>query len=96
MPSMSIPELAVDSTDLLQEHIVQWHPTILTKLALIPQKLINAYSKDLPSRGGQAIMYEEGDFIVKLEGCDWDESRNCEKEFDQYFAEWKKLISRRQ
>jgi mannan polymerase II complex MNN11 subunit len=30
-----------------QEHIVQWHPTILTKLALVPQRTMNAYASDL-------------------------------------------------
>lgn len=28
------------------EHIVQWHGTILAKLALIPQKVINSYTRD--------------------------------------------------
>lgn len=28
------------------EHIVQWHGTVLAKLALVPQKLMNAYTKE--------------------------------------------------
>ncbi|KAI5309036.1 hypothetical protein KEM55_004236 [Ascosphaera atra] len=31
------------------DHIVQWHPTMLAKLALIPQRMINAYSGQAPT-----------------------------------------------
>ena len=77
-----------------QEHVVQWHPTILTKLALIPQKILNAYGVDIPSRGGKDAMYREGDFIVRLVGCELDVTRNCEREFEKYYAEWKALIAK--
>lgn len=36
-------------------------------------------------------MYKEGDFVVRLVGCELDSSRYCEKEFDQYFQQWKAL-----
>ncbi|KAL8683546.1 MAG: hypothetical protein Q9186_000458 [Xanthomendoza sp. 1 TL-2023] len=68
------------------EHIVQWHPTILTKLALIPQRLLNTYNIDLASRGGKEAMYKDGDFIVRLVGCESDANRNCEKEFDEFYS----------
>ena len=29
------------------EHIVQWHGTVLAKLALVPQRLINSYMAEL-------------------------------------------------
>ena len=78
----------------LQEHVVQWHPTILTKLALIPQKILNAYGMDIPSRGGKEAMYSQGDFIVRLVGCELDVARNCEREFEKYYSEWKALIAK--
>ena len=28
------------------EHIVQWHGTILAKLALVPQRVLNSYAKE--------------------------------------------------
>ena len=28
------------------EHIVQWHGTILAKLALVPQRMLNSYTRD--------------------------------------------------
>ncbi|KAL8626465.1 hypothetical protein Q9189_007833 [Teloschistes chrysophthalmus] len=69
------------------EHIVQWHPTILTKLALIPQRALNAYNVDIASRGGRDAMYKDGDFVVRLVGCESDSSggggRDCEREFDE-------------
>ncbi|KAL9098991.1 MAG: hypothetical protein Q9163_005446 [Psora crenata] len=71
------------------EHVVQWHPTILTKLALVPQKILNSYNVDIPSRGGKEAQYKKGDFLVRLVACELDESRDCEKEFDQYYEEWK-------
>ncbi|KAL8748073.1 MAG: hypothetical protein Q9184_007513 [Pyrenodesmia sp. 2 TL-2023] len=71
------------------EHIVQWHPTILTKLALVPQRLLNSYGVNIASRGGKDVMYKDGDFIVRLVGCDLDQNRNCEKEFEPFYEKWK-------
>lgn len=31
------------------EHIVQWHGTILAKLALVPQRILNSYTRDTGS-----------------------------------------------
>ncbi|KAG8530903.1 uncharacterized protein KY384_004260 [Bacidia gigantensis] len=52
------------------EHIVQWHPTILTKLALVPLRILNTYNVDIATRGGQDVMYKRGDFLVRLETRD--------------------------
>ncbi len=38
---------------------MQWHPTILSKLALVPQDLINSYSTD----GGS--LYEAEDMVAR-------------------------------
>ncbi|KAI5800018.1 galactosyl transferase GMA12/MNN10 family-domain-containing protein [Geopyxis carbonaria] len=68
------------------EHIVQWHPTILTKLALIPQKIMNSYPTPIESKlaeSGDAI-YEKGDFVVHFHNC-WNPGRSCEKEFMAYW-----------
>ncbi|CUS09554.1 unnamed protein product [Tuber aestivum] len=62
------------------EHIVQWHPTVLTKLAVIPQKIMNSYP-DVPGLGGT---YEDGDLLVRLKGCAEVKGRSCEKEFQKY------------
>lgn len=77
-----------------QEHVVQWHPTILTKLALVPQNLINSYGVDIASRGGKEVMYKEGEFVVRLVGCELDSTRYCEKEFDMYYQQWKSYLNK--
>ncbi|KAK1782916.1 galactosyl transferase GMA12/MNN10 family-domain-containing protein [Copromyces sp. CBS 386.78] len=65
------------------EHIVQWHPTILAKLALVPQRILNSYSKE---KGGQE--YKEGDIVVRLYACGEAGEDTCETE-SQRFAQWK-------
>ncbi|KAF2829637.1 hypothetical protein CC86DRAFT_344158 [Ophiobolus disseminans] len=64
------------------EHIVQWHGTILAKLAMVPQNLINAYASGpaSPSNG----QYKNGDLVANFPGCDKDE-RSCAKEQEPYF-----------
>lgn len=76
------------------EHVVQWHPTILTKLALVPQTLINSYGVDIASRGGKEVLYKEGEFVVRLVGCELDATRYCEKEFDMYYQQWKSYLNK--
>ena len=84
--------LDLSRTDSAQEHIVQWHPTILTRLALIQQTLINSYSIDVASRGGKEVVYKEGDFIVRLVGCELDAQRDCEKEMEPVYQQWKQAF----
>ncbi|KAL9625813.1 MAG: hypothetical protein Q9160_000133 [Pyrenula sp. 1 TL-2023] len=79
------------------EHIVQWHPTILAKLALIPQRRMNAYNlnnkkvdneKDVKEKS----IYHEGDFLVRFFECDDAGDRNCAKELDPFYALWEKEV----
>lgn len=39
------------------EHIVQWHGTILNKLALVPQRLMNSYTRDPAAINGDDGMF---------------------------------------
>ncbi|RKF54798.1 putative alpha-1,2-galactosyltransferase C8D2.17 [Erysiphe neolycopersici] len=73
------------------EHIVQWHPTILSKLALIPQRMLNSYSK--PDTTSEAGVYREGDFVVELTGCEQTD-RNCATEVQPYLERSKLMIQR--
>jgi mannan polymerase II complex MNN11 subunit len=69
-----------------KEHIVQWHPTILSKLALVPQRTMNAYSKaELAAENGG---YKDGDFVIRFAGCD-QAGRDCAKEADPFSRQWK-------
>lgn len=62
-------------------HILQWHPVILSKTGLIPQRTIASVHNGDPEGG-----YQEGDLAVLLKDCDI--RKTCEAEFDSY---WKKL-----
>ncbi|KAK9333295.1 galactosyl transferase GMA12/MNN10 family-domain-containing protein [Lipomyces starkeyi] len=59
------------------EHLAQWHPTVLSKMAIIPQRIFNAY----PNGVGES-MYQDGDFVASLSGCDTPE-RSCLREFER-------------
>ncbi|KAK8133918.1 glycosyltransferase family 34 protein [Apiospora sp. TS-2023a] len=67
------------------EHIVQWHPTILSKLAIVPQRLINAYSK------GQGELYKDDDIVVRFPGCLFGSNPSeCEEEAKKFLPTWQK------
>jgi mannan polymerase II complex MNN11 subunit len=69
---------------LLDDILTQtrWHGTILAKLAMIPQNLINAYANGpaAPQNG----QFKEGDLVANFPGCDKD-GRDCAKEQQPYF-----------
>lgn len=68
-----------------QEHIVQWHPTILSKLAVVPQRYINAYSNS----GDAAAEYRPGDVVVRFNTCMKTSPAACEAEADKYNKQWR-------
>jgi len=68
---------------------VQWHPTILTKLALVPQRIMNAYHAPSTDHEGSGL-FEEDDFVIRFAGCELNTTRNCEKEMEPYYNKWKK------
>ena len=70
--------------DYLKEHIVQWHPTILSKLAIVPQRTINAYST--VENGAQ---YKDGDIAVVFAECSGTGARSCASEAERYSQHWR-------
>jgi len=65
------------------EHIVQWHGTILAKLAMVPQNLLNAYATGpAAEKDGQ---YKDGDLVANFPGCDKD-GKTCAKEQEAFWA----------
>jgi mannan polymerase II complex MNN11 subunit len=60
----------------------RWHGTILAKLAMVPQNLINAYANGpaAPQNGE----FRQGDLVANFPGCDKDE-RSCANEQQPYF-----------
>jgi mannan polymerase II complex MNN11 subunit len=67
-----------------QEHIVQWHPTILSKLALVPQRTINSYSK-----GDPGDEYQPGDLTIRFVSCSRDDPLACEGQSEQFLQMWR-------
>ncbi|KAK2001848.1 galactosyl transferase GMA12/MNN10 family protein [Colletotrichum falcatum] len=65
------------------EHIVQWHPTILSKLAIVPQKIFNSYN-----RYEKGEIFQDGDLVVRAAGCTKSGERACEAELDSYNKKW--------
>ncbi|KAK0706414.1 galactosyl transferase GMA12/MNN10 family-domain-containing protein [Lasiosphaeria miniovina] len=66
------------------EHIVQWHPTILAKLALVNQRTINSYSK--ASKGAE---YQDGDIAIRFVDCQAQNSIACEVESQKFAQKWR-------
>ncbi|KAF1836870.1 alpha-1,6-mannosyltransferas-like protein subunit [Decorospora gaudefroyi] len=64
------------------EHIVQWHGTILAKLAIVPQNILNAYASGPASDTNGS--FNEGDLVANFPGCDRD-ARDCFKEQHAYW-----------
>lgn len=61
------------------EHAVQWHPTILSKLALIPQRTFASYggNKEVNS-------YRDGDFVALMVNCPPTGELSCETQAQYY------------
>lgn len=85
----SILHKSVSSSNRYQEHIVQWHPTILSKLAIIPQHIINAYSSN--DFGAQ---YKDGDIAVVFSRCSDTGDKSCAKEAERFSQQWRTSFSR--
>jgi mannan polymerase II complex MNN11 subunit len=83
------------------EHMVQWHPTILAKVALVEQRLMNSYNFAYEPKEGldgnirkHDAMWQAGDFVVNLKDCDITEARDCDREMSDYFARWQKEVKK--
>jgi mannan polymerase II complex MNN11 subunit len=63
---------------------VQWHPTILSKLAIVPQSAINAYSQT--EKGDK---FTPGDLVVRFVECDKKSTQNCYTEAKPFEQQWR-------
>ncbi|KIW06242.1 uncharacterized protein PV09_02716 [Verruconis gallopava] len=66
------------------EHIVQWHGTILAKLALVPQHMLCAYSEKDKRAATDNGVYENGNFVISFAECD-SPDRSCRDEMKPWF-----------
>ncbi|CAG8040628.1 unnamed protein product [Penicillium salamii] len=69
------------------DHILQWHPTVLARTALVPQRSISSYSKD-SLRASPEGTYKDGDLVIQFRGCEEVEGRDCERELEPYYKIW--------
>ena len=58
-------------------------------MGLVPQRVLNAYSKDSPGAGVNGT-YEEGDFLIRFTACDESPMLSCEQEMMPYYNIWTK------
>ena len=84
---MMLVLIITDGLSAEQDHIVQWHPTVLAKLGVIPQRILNAYPKGTSAAGTNGT-YEEGDFLIRFLDCDDGEALSCEKQMAPYYRRW--------
>ncbi|OIW27399.1 glycosyltransferase family 34 protein [Coniochaeta ligniaria NRRL 30616] len=66
------------------EHIVQWHPTILSKLSIVPQNILNSYAKS--EKGAE---YTPGDLVVRFAECDKRSTLACAKDSKPFEQQWR-------
>lgn len=69
---------------------MQWHPTVLARTALVPQRMLNAYSQDSSSAALDGN-YKDGDFVIRFPACDTIPMRDC-SEMESYYMLWQKKV----
>lgn len=64
---------------------MQWHATVLSKLALVPQRIINSYGNSAPGE-----KYREGDLVVRFPDCARlaETSMRCETMAEPFMKRW--------
>ena len=65
---------------------MQWHPTILSRLAIIPQRVLNAYSRG--DIAGKTHVWKDGDFVINFAGCSGPDAPMCENEAEPFMRQW--------
>lgn len=82
------------------EHIVQWHPTVLAKVAIVGQRQLNSYNyqndeyKD--STTGKVSTYDSkwqpGDFVANMQRCTSTPTKDCTQEMSEYYKIWQEKV----
>ncbi|VEU21368.1 DEKNAAC102804 [Brettanomyces naardenensis] len=50
-------------------HILQWHPYLLGRTAIVPSRMINSLHTDEKAKKDASRSYQKGDFVVNLRSC---------------------------
>lgn len=67
---------------------MQWHPTILSRIAIVDQRVINAYGK-----GGTEEEYKDGDLVAMFPGCAKAGAQACETESQAFVQAWRRVFA---
>jgi mannan polymerase II complex MNN11 subunit len=79
------------------EHIVQWHGTVLQRLGLVPQRVLNCYAGKGVKKEQESTtaVYKEGDFVANFRNCHKkNEGRDCEREMAPLLERWREMRDR--
>ena len=58
---------------------------------MVPQRILNAYSKDSPSAAVDGT-YKDGDFVIRFHLCENMQGRDCEDEMETYYRLWQRKV----
>lgn len=83
------------------EHIIQWHPTLLAKLAIVEQRVLNSYVPASLTQGdvSKAAVADEssawrvGDLVVNLKDCHSTKGRDCTAEMKKHLGIWQENMA---
>jgi len=67
------------------EHIIQWHATMLSRLALVPQSIMNSYHPTLSGKASINGTYSDEDYILSFGDCNLP-GRSCIGEMRPYLS----------
>ncbi|BAP69544.1 probable alpha-1,6-mannosyltransferase MNN11 [Kluyveromyces marxianus] len=69
-------------------HMLEWHPSILQRTALVvPKTIASSYKPATSQEGSDSVYYKEGDFVITFAGCEI--SKSCEAELAKYYEKVK-------
>jgi mannan polymerase II complex MNN11 subunit len=76
------------------EHLIQWHPTLLAKLVIVEQRVMNSYSpKSMGAEAGSKdsttennSMWQAGDLVINFKDCPESHERDCMTEMKQHLG----------
>lgn len=61
---------------------------MLAKLALVPERTMSSCSVPKEGKPGDNCLFQPGDFVVQLVGCDKPAGTECQQELDRFYKIW--------
>ena len=67
---------------------MQWHPTILSRMAIVDQRVLNSYAK-----GTKEEEYKDGDLVIRFPDCAAAGERACETQSLAFAQAWRRVFA---